>query len=173
MAAPRVCKDKNGEQNVAPRRWVLKFERQQAEVRFARDSPLEEAGFEPSVPRDTTIFECRLGLIPRRPKKSARKRTGTRRTGGIPAGPMVRILLPPAKSLRARESDRIAATPGRGSGAVLERVLGRRLHKPCRSGASGRPNHIHADRYWASLRRPTGRQGPAGSRSVPPRHEPG
>ena len=36
------------------RRWVLKFERQQAEVRFARDSPLEEAGFEPSVPRDTT-----------------------------------------------------------------------------------------------------------------------
>jgi transposase-like protein len=25
------------------RRWVLKFERQQAEVRFARDSPLEGA----------------------------------------------------------------------------------------------------------------------------------
>jgi hypothetical protein len=51
MAAPRVCKDKNGEQNVAPRRWVLKFERQQAEVRFARDSPLEGTRFEPSVPR--------------------------------------------------------------------------------------------------------------------------
>src|SRR6202040_3718460 len=33
------------------RRWVLKFERQQAEVRFARDSPLEGTGFEPSVPR--------------------------------------------------------------------------------------------------------------------------
>jgi transposase-like protein len=32
------------------RRWVLKFERQQAEVRFARDSPLEGTGFEPSVP---------------------------------------------------------------------------------------------------------------------------
>ena len=32
------------------RRWVLKFERQQAEVRFARDSPLEERRFEPSVP---------------------------------------------------------------------------------------------------------------------------
>jgi putative transposase len=32
------------------RRWVLKFERQQAEVRFARDSPLEGDGFEPSVP---------------------------------------------------------------------------------------------------------------------------
>jgi hypothetical protein len=50
MAAPRVCKDKNGEQNVAPRRWVLKFERQQAEVRFARDSPLEQERFEPPVP---------------------------------------------------------------------------------------------------------------------------
>jgi hypothetical protein len=25
-----------------------------ANVRFARDSPLEEAGFEPAVPRDTT-----------------------------------------------------------------------------------------------------------------------
>jgi hypothetical protein len=45
------------------------------------------------------IFECRLGLIPRRPKKSARKRTGTRRVGRIPAGPMVRILLSPAASL--------------------------------------------------------------------------
>src|ERR1700719_4608980 len=44
------------------------------------------------------IFECRLGSIPRRPKKSARKRTGTRRGGRIPAGPMVRILLPPAAS---------------------------------------------------------------------------
>ena len=33
------------------RRWVLKFERQQAEVRFARDSPLEGDGFEPSVPQ--------------------------------------------------------------------------------------------------------------------------
>jgi hypothetical protein len=44
------------------------------------------------------IFECRLGLIPRRPKKSARKRTGTRRVGRIPAGPMVRILLSPAVS---------------------------------------------------------------------------
>src|ERR1700730_8458853 len=44
------------------------------------------------------IFECRLGLIPRRPKKSARKRTGTRRVGRIPAGPMVRIHLSPAVS---------------------------------------------------------------------------
>jgi hypothetical protein len=40
----------------------------------------------------------RLGSIPRRPKKSARKRTGTRRVGRIPAGPMVRIRLPPAES---------------------------------------------------------------------------
>ena len=32
------------------RRWVLKFERQQAEVRFARDSPLEGGGFELPVP---------------------------------------------------------------------------------------------------------------------------
>jgi hypothetical protein len=40
----------------------------------------------------------RLGSIPRRPKKSARKRTGTPRVGRIPAGPMVRIRLPPDQS---------------------------------------------------------------------------
>jgi hypothetical protein len=27
------------------------------EVRFAMDSPVEQAGFEPSVPRDTTNFQ--------------------------------------------------------------------------------------------------------------------
>jgi hypothetical protein len=32
---------------------VLKFERQQAEARFARDSPLEGTGFEPSAPPRT------------------------------------------------------------------------------------------------------------------------
>ena len=35
-------------------------------VEFAADSPLEQAGFEPSVPRDTTNFQeaavCHLGL---------------------------------------------------------------------------------------------------------------
>src|ERR1700719_337561 len=54
------------------------------------------------------IFECRLGSIPRRPKKSARKRTGTRRVGRIPAGPMVRILLPPAASQAKFMSERVA-----------------------------------------------------------------
>src|SRR6202011_5793716 len=51
------------------------------EVRFATDSPLEEAGFEPSVPRDTTKFSMpahvTLCLVPRTRKSPARPRTNT------------------------------------------------------------------------------------------------
>ena len=96
------------------------------------DSPLEGAGFEPSVPGYGGF--------------------------GDTAAPQP-------------QSGRRPATPGRGSPAALERALGRRLHKPCRSDASGRPNHIRADRRWASLRCPKGRRDPAGSCGVARLHE--
>jgi hypothetical protein len=58
-------------------------------IRFAPDSPLEGAGFEPSVPRDTTKFRGRLmSLLLDSPhaEKSARTRTDTTRMRGASRG---------------------------------------------------------------------------------------
>ena len=66
-------------------------------VKFAAESLVEEAGFEPSVPRDATNVQRRLCLVRRQPK--AGKRTSTKSVGRFPAEPMVRIRFPPAKSL--------------------------------------------------------------------------
>src|SRR6516164_259167 len=67
------------------------------------DSPLEEAGFEPLVPRDTTKFSTPAHYFCLTPctRKSRRERQPTPRgCRAPPAEPMVRILFPPAGSLR-------------------------------------------------------------------------
>jgi hypothetical protein len=55
-------------------------------TKFAADSALEETGFEPSVPRDTTnlSMSALVGSAPT--EKSERKRTDTRSVGPFPRG---------------------------------------------------------------------------------------
>jgi hypothetical protein len=63
------------------------------------DSPLEERGFEPSVPRDTTKLSM-SPLIGSPPTESRSEREPTHEASGpSPTEPMVRIRLPPAASL--------------------------------------------------------------------------
>src|SRR6516162_3333118 len=72
-----------------------------------RDSPLEEAGFEPSVPRDKPKFSTPAHVTCLTPytRKSGRKREPILRgCRPPPAEPMVRIRLPPAASLLQTDS---------------------------------------------------------------------
>src|SRR6516225_7143579 len=65
------------------------------------DSPLEKAGFEPLVPRDTTMFStpAHHSCLTPCTRKSRRERQPTPRgCRAPPAEPMVRILFPPAVS---------------------------------------------------------------------------
>src|SRR6516165_12460645 len=65
------------------------------------DSPLEEAGFEPSVPRDTPKFSTPAHVTCLTPctRTGRREREPTLRgCSPPPAEPMVRILFPPAVS---------------------------------------------------------------------------
>src|SRR6516225_10896332 len=67
------------------------------------DSPLEKAGFEPLVPRDTTMFStpAHHSCLTPCTRKSRRERQPTPRgCRAPPAEPMVRIRFPPAVSLR-------------------------------------------------------------------------
>jgi len=71
--------------------------------RSSHDSSLEEPGFEPLVPRDTTKFSTPAHHFCLTPctRKSRRERQPTPRgCRAPPAEPMVRILFPPAVSLR-------------------------------------------------------------------------
>ena len=88
--------------------------------------PLEGAGFEPSVPRDTPKFSTpahvtRLTSCTR--KKSARTRTDITR---VPAAePMVRIRLPPAESQqRTRCGTQSPTDPGGAAPAARALELG-------------------------------------------------
>src|SRR6516225_4650728 len=77
------------------------------------DSPLEEAGFEPSVPRDTPKFSTPAHVTCLTPctRKSRREREPILRgCRPPPAEPMVRIRLPPPASLPR------GASPGVGVG---------------------------------------------------------
>ena len=68
---------------------------------FGRDSPLEGAGLEPSVPRDTPKFStpAHVTCFTSCTRKSRREREPILRgCGPPPAEPMVRIRLPPAES---------------------------------------------------------------------------
>jgi hypothetical protein len=68
---------------------------------FAMDSLLEGTGFEPSVPRDTTKVSGPADVasagFPSNGNTAGREPT-PRGRGRLPAGPMVRIRLPPATS---------------------------------------------------------------------------
>ena len=75
--------------------------------RFAVDSPLEEAGFEPSVPRDTTKFSTPAHVTAFRAAVSDWQLPEEPFAG---AGPMVRIRFPPAKS-RLRTRSRFKRPP--------------------------------------------------------------
>src|SRR6516165_626474 len=69
--------------------------------RSSHDSSLEEPGFEPLVPRDTTKFSTPAHHFCLTPctRKSRRERQPTPRgCRAPPAEPMVRILFPPAAS---------------------------------------------------------------------------
>jgi hypothetical protein len=46
------------------------------------------------------IFQCRLWLVPRQPKSRSEREPTHEASGPSPAGPMVRILFPPAASLQ-------------------------------------------------------------------------
>ena len=73
--------------------------------RFVGDSLLEEAGFEPSVPRDTTKFSMPAHVtyawFPARGKVGANENRHHEDARAPPAEPMVRILFPPPASLWA------------------------------------------------------------------------
>ena len=88
--------------------------------RSSHDSSLEEPGFEPLVPRDTTKFSTPAHHFCLTPctRKSRRERQPTPRgCRAPPAEPMVRILFPPAAS-RANYDRVIAALNGATWGSV-------------------------------------------------------
>ena len=73
-----------------------------SEVKFAADSLLEEAGFEPSVPRDTTNSRpphVASADFPPTRKSRREHEPAPARTPGVFRGAESRILLPPAASL--------------------------------------------------------------------------
>src|SRR6516225_6193092 len=85
----------------ADRAVLTVWRRQGNEVRFAADSPPEEAGFEPSVPRDTPKFSTPAHVTCLTPctRKSRREREPILRgCRPPPAEPMVRIPCAPAGS---------------------------------------------------------------------------
>src|SRR6516164_9965163 len=95
-----------------------------AQYRSSRDSPLEEAGFEPSVPRDPKFstpahVTC---LTPCTPTGRREREPILRGCRPPPAEPMVRIRLPPSGestnfrflSRRCPLFDRMISLPSRG-----------------------------------------------------------
>jgi hypothetical protein len=103
--------------------------------RWFVDSPLEEAGFEPSVPRDTPKFSTPAHVTCLTPctRKSRRERVPILRgCRPPPAEPMVRILFPPAVSQQTFGS---AVSIGRRSG---RRRVKRRCHHRLRDAGSYR-----------------------------------
>jgi hypothetical protein len=107
-------------------------------VRFAIDSPVEEAGFEPSVPRDTPKFSTPAHVTCLTPctRKSRREREPILRgRRPPPAEPMVRILSPPAVS-------------------QLLGCVGTRVPDDAASAGSGIDNQLGAGAEDAPLRHP-------------------
>src|SRR6516165_2789425 len=92
--------------------------------RSSHDSSLEEAGFEPLVPRDTTQFSTPAHHFCLTPctRKSRRERQPTPRgCRAPPAESMVRILFPPAPSPQ-RTMDAGLVTPRSGRELAIGRV---------------------------------------------------
>jgi hypothetical protein len=90
-----------GELGAGRRPACAAWTRDGASAGFAVDSPLEEAGFEPSVPRDTKVLRpshVASAVFRQREIVGANVNRYRRGRWASSAGPIVRIHLPPAVS---------------------------------------------------------------------------